>query len=73
MYGLDVYFSFLNCQIKGYIANFFCLLEYEIITVTADEDDAETRENVWMILEGRKGRSKELVLENSAKKKRFLR
>ncbi|XP_076139289.1 lipoxygenase homology domain-containing protein 1-like [Alosa pseudoharengus] len=47
--------------------------KYEIITVTADTDEAETRENVWMILEGRKGRSKELVLENSGKKRRFLR
>ncbi|KAG5272137.1 hypothetical protein AALO_G00162060 [Alosa alosa] len=47
--------------------------KYEIITVTADTDEAETRENVWMILEGMKGRSKELVLENSGKKRRFLR
>ncbi|XP_062409544.1 lipoxygenase homology domain-containing protein 1-like [Sardina pilchardus] len=47
--------------------------KYEIVTVTADTDEGETRENVWMILEGRKGRSKELVLENSGKKKRFLR
>ncbi|XP_030623777.1 lipoxygenase homology domain-containing protein 1 [Chanos chanos] len=47
--------------------------KYEIITKTADTDDAETKENVWIVLEGKKGRSKELVLENSTKKKRFLR
>ncbi|XP_062867638.1 lipoxygenase homology domain-containing protein 1-like [Trichomycterus rosablanca] len=46
--------------------------KYEIITVTADTDDAETKENAWIILEGRLGRSKELVMENSTKKKRFL-
>ncbi|KAJ8400007.1 hypothetical protein AAFF_G00400460, partial [Aldrovandia affinis] len=47
--------------------------KYEIITTTADKDDAETKENVWIALEGRKGRSKEFVMENSSKKKRFLR
>uniref|UniRef100_A0AAY5K4A4 PLAT domain-containing protein n=1 Tax=Esox lucius TaxID=8010 RepID=A0AAY5K4A4_ESOLU len=47
--------------------------KYEIITTTADTDDAETKENVWIALEGRKGRSKEFVMENSSKKKRFLR
>ncbi|KAL2100047.1 hypothetical protein ACEWY4_004441 [Coilia grayii] len=46
--------------------------KYEIITVTADDDEAETKENVTIILEGRKGRSKELLLENSGKHKRFL-
>ncbi|XP_063067192.1 lipoxygenase homology domain-containing protein 1-like [Engraulis encrasicolus] len=46
--------------------------KYEIVTVTADDDDAETKENVTIILEGRKGRSKVLDLENSGKKRRFL-
>lgn len=49
------------------------LLEYEVVTITADTDDAETKENAWIILEGRLGRSKELTMENSTKKKRFLR
>ena len=49
------------------------LSEYEVLTTTADTDDAETKENAWIILEGKKGRSKELVMENSTKKKRFLR
>uniref|UniRef100_A0A3B4CPZ4 PLAT domain-containing protein n=1 Tax=Pygocentrus nattereri TaxID=42514 RepID=A0A3B4CPZ4_PYGNA len=47
--------------------------KYEVIATTADTDDAETKENAWIILEGKKGRSKELVMENSTKKKRFLR
>nr|XP_023838831.1 lipoxygenase homology domain-containing protein 1-like [Salvelinus alpinus] len=47
--------------------------KYEIITTTADTDDAETKENVWIALEGKKGRSKEFMMENSSKKKRFLR
>ncbi|XP_056146384.1 lipoxygenase homology domain-containing protein 1 [Lampris incognitus] len=46
---------------------------YEICIKTADTDDAETKENAWIALEGRKGRSKEFVMENSSKKKRFLR
>lgn len=45
--------------------------EYEIATTTANADDASTMENVWILLEGRKARSKEFVLEN--KKKKFLR
>uniref|UniRef100_W5L5M4 Lipoxygenase homology PLAT domains 1 n=1 Tax=Astyanax mexicanus TaxID=7994 RepID=W5L5M4_ASTMX len=45
---------------------------YEVITTTADTDDAETKENAWIILEGKKARSKEFVMENSTKKKRFL-
>ena len=53
--------------------NVFSPKEYEIIVITADADDAETKENAWIVLEGRKGRSKELVLENSSKKKRFSR
>ena len=44
--------------------------EYEIATTTANTDDASTTENVWIVLEGRKARSKEFVLEN--KKKKFL-
>lgn len=54
--------------------NNFCLssfpTEYEIATTTANTDDASTTENVWIVLEGRKARSKEFVLEN--KKKKFL-
>ncbi len=44
--------------------------EYEIATTTANTDDASTSENAWIVLEGRKARSKEFVLEN--KKKKFL-
>ncbi|XP_078530890.1 lipoxygenase homology domain-containing protein 1 isoform X2 [Lissotriton helveticus] len=46
---------------------------YEIVTVTSDRDDAETKENAWVVLEGKKGRSKEFLMENSSKKKRFAR
>lgn len=50
----------------------FCTgTEYEIATTTANTDDASTTENAWIVLEGRKARSKEFVLEN--KKKKFLR
>ncbi|XP_053732656.1 lipoxygenase homology domain-containing protein 1-like isoform X2 [Synchiropus splendidus] len=45
--------------------------KYEICVTTGDS--AETKENAWIVLEGRKGRSKEFVMENSSKKKRFLR
>jgi len=51
----------------------FLLTEYEIYVTTADIDDADTKENGWIVLEGKKGRSKEFVLENSSKKKRFMR
>lgn len=44
---------------------------YEIATTTANTDDASTTENVWIVLEGRKARSKEFVLEN--KRKKFIR
>uniref|UniRef100_A0A8C3ALE5 Lipoxygenase homology PLAT domains 1 n=1 Tax=Cyclopterus lumpus TaxID=8103 RepID=A0A8C3ALE5_CYCLU len=44
--------------------------KYEICITTGD---TETKENAWIVLEGRKGRSKEFVMENSSKKKRFLR
>ncbi|XP_029436484.1 lipoxygenase homology domain-containing protein 1 [Rhinatrema bivittatum] len=46
---------------------------YEIMTVTSDRDNAETKENIWIILEGKKARSKELLLENSSKKRRFAK
>ncbi|XP_048360273.1 lipoxygenase homology domain-containing protein 1 [Sphaerodactylus townsendi] len=46
---------------------------YNVLTITSDLEDAETKENVWIILEGKKGRSKEFLLENSTKKRRFLR
>lgn len=46
--------------------------EYEIEITTAGSDDAETKENAWIVLEGKKGRSKEFMMENS-KKKKFLR
>lgn len=41
--------------------------------MTGDTDDAETKENAWIVLEGKKGQSKEFVMENSSKKKRFSR
>ncbi|XP_033845859.1 lipoxygenase homology domain-containing protein 1-like [Periophthalmus magnuspinnatus] len=47
--------------------------KYEICVTTGDTDEGETKENAWIVLEGRKGRSKEFVMENSSKKKRFLR
>ncbi|XP_043937953.1 lipoxygenase homology domain-containing protein 1 isoform X2 [Protopterus annectens] len=47
--------------------------KYEITTITSDRDDADTKENVSIVLEGKKGRSKEFTLENSSKKRRFLR
>ncbi|XP_073475133.1 lipoxygenase homology domain-containing protein 1 [Aquarana catesbeiana] len=46
---------------------------YEIVTVTSDRDDAESKENIWIVLEGKKGRSKEFLLENNSKKRRFAR
>ncbi|KAE8636810.1 hypothetical protein XENTR_v10003144 [Xenopus tropicalis] len=46
---------------------------YEIVTVTSDRDDAETKDNVWIVLEGKKGRSKEFLMENTSKKRRFAR
>uniref|UniRef100_A0A7N8X1A0 Lipoxygenase homology domains 1b n=1 Tax=Mastacembelus armatus TaxID=205130 RepID=A0A7N8X1A0_9TELE len=42
--------------------------KYEIATTTANTDDASTTENAWIVLEGRKVRSKEFVLENKKKK-----
>ncbi|KAJ6650687.1 hypothetical protein lerEdw1_004923, partial [Lerista edwardsae] len=46
---------------------------YEVMTITADREDAETKENVSIIFEGKMGRSKEFLLENSSKNRRFLR
>ncbi|NXF11356.1 LOXH1 protein, partial [Smithornis capensis] len=46
---------------------------YEIVTITSDREDADTKENVWIILEGKMGRSKEFLMENSSKKRRFER
>ncbi|XP_074850459.1 lipoxygenase homology domain-containing protein 1 isoform X1 [Carettochelys insculpta] len=46
---------------------------YEIATITRDTEDAETKENIWIILEGKKGRSKEFLMENSSKKRKFTR
>uniref|UniRef100_A0A8C6KMV9 ST8 alpha-N-acetyl-neuraminide alpha-2,8-sialyltransferase 5 n=1 Tax=Nothobranchius furzeri TaxID=105023 RepID=A0A8C6KMV9_NOTFU len=46
--------------------------KYEICVTTADTNEAETKENAWIILEGKKARSKEFVMENSSKKRRFL-
>uniref|UniRef100_A0A672LZQ6 PLAT domain-containing protein n=1 Tax=Sinocyclocheilus grahami TaxID=75366 RepID=A0A672LZQ6_SINGR len=56
-------------QCPGYTQ---CNFKYEIEITTANSEDAETKENVWIILEGKKGRSKEFMMENS-KKKKFLR
>ncbi|CAL8345253.1 unnamed protein product [Lota lota] len=44
--------------------------KYEIATTTATTDHADTTENTWIVLEGKKARSKEFVMEN--KKKKFL-
>ncbi|XP_007465679.1 PREDICTED: lipoxygenase homology domain-containing protein 1 isoform X2 [Lipotes vexillifer] len=42
---------------------------YEIIIETGN--GGETRENVWLILEGRKNRSKEFLVENSSRQRAF--
>ncbi|XP_056680371.1 lipoxygenase homology domain-containing protein 1 [Monodelphis domestica] len=41
---------------------------YEIVIETGDSD---TRENAWIVLEGRKNRSKELLIENSPRHRVF--
>ncbi|XP_058024091.1 lipoxygenase homology domain-containing protein 1 [Ahaetulla prasina] len=46
---------------------------YEILTITSNKEDSETKENISIIFEGKRGRSKEFLLENSSKKRRFLR
>ncbi|XP_037535965.1 lipoxygenase homology domain-containing protein 1-like [Nematolebias whitei] len=45
--------------------------KYEIATTTANTDDASTTENAWIVLEGRKARSKEFVLENKKKNEAY--
>lgn len=60
-------------DVKSRENSVFSLKEYEICITTGDMSDAETKENAWIVLEGRKGQSKEFVMENSSKKKRFLR
>uniref|UniRef100_A0A8D2L3F2 Lipoxygenase homology domains 1 n=1 Tax=Varanus komodoensis TaxID=61221 RepID=A0A8D2L3F2_VARKO len=45
---------------------------YEISVTTSDMEGAETKENVLIIFEGKKC-SKEFLLENSSKNRRFLR
>ncbi|KAF3701896.1 Lipoxygenase -like proteiny domain-containing protein 1 [Channa argus] len=47
--------------------------KYEICITTGDTSEGETKENAWIVLEGKKGRSKEFVMENSSKKRRFQR
>ncbi|XP_036889676.1 lipoxygenase homology domain-containing protein 1 isoform X1 [Sturnira hondurensis] len=42
---------------------------YEIVIETGN--GGETRENVWLILEGRKNRSKEFLVENSSRHRAF--
>ncbi|XP_042637316.1 lipoxygenase homology domain-containing protein 1 [Orycteropus afer afer] len=42
---------------------------YEIVIETGN--GGETRENVWLILEGRKNRSKEFLIENSSRQRAF--
>ncbi|KAG7245909.1 hypothetical protein CRUP_024799 [Coryphaenoides rupestris] len=42
--------------------------EYEIATTTANTDKADTSDNAWIVLEGKKARSKEFVMENKKKK-----
>uniref|UniRef100_A0A3Q3VSS6 PLAT domain-containing protein n=1 Tax=Mola mola TaxID=94237 RepID=A0A3Q3VSS6_MOLML len=62
----------LACANDGYL-DLNEKTKYEICITTGDTGDAETKENAWIVLEGRKGQSKEFVMENSSKKKRFLR
>uniref|UniRef100_F7CL93 Lipoxygenase homology PLAT domains 1 n=1 Tax=Ornithorhynchus anatinus TaxID=9258 RepID=F7CL93_ORNAN len=40
---------------------------YEIAIETSNAPDADTRENVWLILEGKKDRSKEFLIENHSR------
>ncbi|XP_035579822.1 lipoxygenase homology domain-containing protein 1 isoform X1 [Zalophus californianus] len=42
---------------------------YEIVIETGN--GGETRENVWLVLEGRKNRSKEFLVENSSRQRAF--
>lgn len=58
-------------DIKFHAFFLLSVTEYEIAPTTGHTEDATTTENAWIVLEGRKARSKEFVLEN--KKKKFLR
>lgn len=49
------------------------ILEYFIDITTANYEGAGTKENVCIVLEGKRARSKEFMMENSSKKKRFVR
>ncbi|XP_078473113.1 lipoxygenase homology domain-containing protein 1 [Lampetra planeri] len=49
------------------------VLTFEITVVTGDSEGADTKENVWLVLEGKKKRSEEFLLENSSKARRFQR
>ncbi|KAK2094399.1 Lipoxygenase y domain-containing protein 1 [Saguinus oedipus] len=55
-------------EVQGSSRCFACLA-YEIIIETGN--GGETRENVWLILEGRKNRSKEFLVENSSRQRAF--
>lgn len=65
--------TYLFSQENIFDHRLLCLKEYDVCITTGDTDDAETKENAWIVLEGKKGQSKEFVMENSSKKKRFLR
>lgn len=62
--------TFARCGVITVQMSLCIVTEYEIAITTANTDDASTTENAWIVLEGRKARSKEFVLEN--KKKKFL-
>uniref|UniRef100_U3K2M7 Lipoxygenase homology PLAT domains 1 n=1 Tax=Ficedula albicollis TaxID=59894 RepID=U3K2M7_FICAL len=49
------------------------ILELKERTGESGVEDADTKENIWIILEGKMGRSKEFLMENSSKKRRFER
>lgn len=48
------------------------ILEYSIDITTANYEGAGTKESVCIVLEGKRARSKEFMMENSSKKKRFV-
>lgn len=48
------------------------ILEYAIDIITANYEGAGTKEHACIVLEGRRARSKEFMMENSSKKKRFV-
>ncbi|MCJ8735061.1 hypothetical protein PDJAM_G00242560 [Pangasius djambal] len=45
--------------------------KYDIDITTANYEGAGTKENVCIVLEGKRARSKEFMMENSSKKRRF--